>query len=666
MATKKQIFGVLILVILSASIYIMLPEKVKIHVDNDKTSIYVWENAKWQLGGVEKNYLYNGTRMVTRISDSIFVNQSSSGNLVNITRYAKYRNGAEVWDIYSFDGAIDDVEQIPISHNIVIKGAKGLFYRYVASSLTGYPGKLKLNGTEYNFGHNIKIQWQSGYNWAWLDYPSKGLNVQYKVNSNLETFQIRMFDPIVYQNFCYQEFSNLSTACGGLAGGSYTNTGGWTDATNFSDGDWDTFTYSDGASGRRIYSYYELPLNADLTTSFLQVKTNVSTVNITLGSRLYNSSHVQIRMFDGSDPDSGKVGQCNNAGSCDFIYDFEVKVMKWYEEAIYWNMTTYINVNLTAPANASTLGEGDIVFYYTVNSSNSLANCSLYMNRSTGIIGMCYQESANVSTACGGLATGSYTNSSNWQPDGIPPDNNNVSMCYDEDWNTFGIGSQQNQYYELYINYSKPLYSLNTSLFQIKLNFPAYPGTIYNLSLAPCWNAYSDKIVINFSGIQYTGNYNKIEVYCRNTSISWYLLIKNTTDYAGGGLWEEAVWWNISESSWVINKTNDYSEQTQDNGNFTISLQEGSYLWNVLCSDVFGNSSWGHLGNYTLNIGFSNTIDCSINPVTTSELDVSEQEIQANGVGTWTIEAEVKGKNLSKDNNCNISIKNGAGNLTLG
>lgn len=62
----------------------------------------------------------------------------------------------------------------------------------------------------------------------------------------------------------------------------------------------------------------------------------------------------------------------------------------------------------------------------------------------------CYQETANVSTSCGGLSTGTYLNSTRY----------------------------------FYINYTKPLSSSNLSLWMVRQgNYT----TSYNLSLASCW-----------------------------------------------------------------------------------------------------------------------------------------------------------------------------------
>jgi hypothetical protein len=77
---------------------------------------------------------------------------------------------------------------------------------------------------------------------------------------------------------------------------------------------------------------------------------------------------------------------------------------------------------------------------------------------------ICYQETANVSTACGGLATGVYSFEAN----------------------------------NFYINYTKPTNALNTSLWQVKHGGVSVALNFSNFTLpSSCWNAYSDKIVLN-------------------------------------------------------------------------------------------------------------------------------------------------------------------------
>ncbi|GAG63507.1 unnamed protein product [marine sediment metagenome] len=64
-------------------------------------------------------------------------------------------------------------------------------------------------------------------------------------NVTITESQVSDFDSYYLPTYCYQEFANVSTACGGLATGTYTLTGTWTDIAALytrylCDGDWGT------------------------------------------------------------------------------------------------------------------------------------------------------------------------------------------------------------------------------------------------------------------------------------------------------------------------------------------------------------------------------------------------------------------------------------------
>ena len=67
----KIYLGFLIFVILSSSVYIMLPENVKISVEKTRTKLFVWEN-KWVLGATEYITIWDGSTKMRRKYDSTF------------------------------------------------------------------------------------------------------------------------------------------------------------------------------------------------------------------------------------------------------------------------------------------------------------------------------------------------------------------------------------------------------------------------------------------------------------------------------------------------------------------------------------------------------------------------------------------------------------------
>ena len=196
----------------------------------------------------------------------------------------------------------------------------------------------------------------------------------------------------------------------------------------------------------------------------------------------------------------------------------------------------------------------------------------------------CYQETANVSTICGGLNNGSYSYVSN------SPDQ--------------------------YINYTKPLSAVSSSIWQIK------HGNLntYNVSIPlSCWNYNNTMIQFRFVSLQslspvgigsstgycYNGawiqisNLSESDSLCTNSAPStisnfidgdWntYAFFLNVigwttpsdpTNCFGPRLYEEAMWWNIT-AAW-INLTYDKGTITEsDTHQFNATFSSDSSIIN--------------------------------------------------------------------------------------
>jgi hypothetical protein len=148
----------------------------------------------------------------------------------------------------------------------------------------------------------------------------------------------------------------------------------------------------------------------------------------------------------------------------------------------------------------------------------------------------CYQETATQATACGGLATGTYSTSGVWM--GIYP----ASNAIDGDWMTIGRAYPLSGGAFLYVNYTKPAQALNNSLWQVK----STDGNIVNLSIPySCWNRttndlglYADAAVGAFDSY--------VEFWCRNSTGYQRLNLTNTSSLGSAGIYEEAMWWNAT------------------------------------------------------------------------------------------------------------------------
>jgi hypothetical protein len=159
------------------------------------------------------------------------------------------------------------------------------------------------------------------------------------------------------------------------------------------------------------------------------------------------------------------------------------------------------------------------------------SNRTIIVNISTQY---CYQESANVSTVCGGLNTGKYVDSGNWDSS-----TGNVMKTYDGTWTTWGYPSGTAISY-LGINYTKPSGALSTSILKVKDSV----ANTRNVSiLQSCWN-YNITTLMLKSEVRRnvpTGVYG-VNWSCYNGT-TWAFLSNGDGDSL---LYEEAMWWDIS------------------------------------------------------------------------------------------------------------------------
>ena len=151
----------------------------------------------------------------------------------------------------------------------------------------------------------------------------------------------------------------------------------------------------------------------------------------------------------------------------------------------------------------------------------------------------CFQETANVSTTCGGLGSGIYSSSGSWySPEygwGFP------TGAIDGNWSTRSSGDDEcSGGGDLYINYTIPSNSLSSSLWQVAMGGnDENPPTPINLSLSSC--SFSNILQLKFHA---GGGCQDVSyAYCLNSSSEWNLLYSSTN-----AIFEEAMYWNISNS----------------------------------------------------------------------------------------------------------------------
>ena len=172
----------------------------------------------------------------------------------------------------------------------------------------------------------------------------------------------------------------------------------------------------------------------------------------------------------------------------------------------------------------------------TANFINSNLTADNVIIEGGGIEGICYQETANEPTACGGIGTGVYAfDGGNWQ---------NQAYSNDGDWDTFGYISASNDGH-MYVNYTKPIGALNTTLWQTKTGSGLVEEN-HTLTDGNCWDAYSDKLVLR---IRLQESDLKTIPQCHNGT-DWYSFSSNS-NYR---IYDESLWLNITGSGSKIIK----------------------------------------------------------------------------------------------------------------
>jgi len=135
--------------------------------------------------------------------------------------------------------------------------------------------------------------------------------------------------------WCYQEFADVSTDCGGLNNGTYSVTGSWTNAANAYDGSWSTSATGGSSPSNYIYVTYYKPLNA-LNSSLWQVRDSQSTRNLTIINTCWSQSTLQFRI-QGSSSSNLVSWQCYTGATWQTISTFTGSNLA-FEEAMYWDI----------------------------------------------------------------------------------------------------------------------------------------------------------------------------------------------------------------------------------------------------------------------------------------------------------------------------------------
>lgn len=288
---------------------------------------------------------------------------------------------------------------------------------------------------------------------------------------------------------------------------------------------------------------------------------------------------------------------------------------------------TVITANLTNAVNGSKI---DV---FSVNISNTTTSTVIHTTNGTAIGinitgnitinwyniingsgGSCYQEFANLSTACGGVGSGSY----NQSRFGVSSTNNSWK---DGDFGTFDNLDGMN----FVVNYTKPGTALNTSQWRIK---DSAGERFVNIS-ATCWSPTNDPNTLQFN----------ITTINANPSIFWRCFngtaFEILSNIASGSfdVYEEGMNWSMSNPSYF-------------NVSHTLNVIVGSSV--SVTNSTF--QAWVNLSVYRLFLNNSIATFNTTNNLVTNQTSISSVMIKSL-LGTNNIKVDVAG-NYSKNITC--------------
>ncbi len=282
-----------------------------------------------------------------------------------------------------------------------------------------------------------------------------------------------------------------------------------------------------------------------VSTSTNSLITTLDSANTTKGE----TWNCTVRAFDGTNYSTYYSKAITISNSPPTFDEVITTITRYHNQnvSIQFNATDADGDTLTYADNTSLFNINATGYIFDDPSQSEHGNHSIQINVTddTTSTTWCYQESANVSTACGGLATGEYDWDDDWT---------SVDWTHDGDWNKYGYDSDTSiDPASLYINYSKHTSASNASLWQVK-------GETYMLNYSlpnGCW--VQEPLQFRFDSQRYShGAYNDYETvgYCHN-STGWQKLFNYTSEGLPGNetyryVYEEAMWWHGSYDSFIL------------------------------------------------------------------------------------------------------------------
>lgn len=206
MITKKQL-GIILLVILTSSIYVMITDSVRIDIQPTKSIFKIYENNQWIISGTEYVNLFDGTAKMRAKSREL--HQEVNGTYLTIYRDAYYKDNISTHETYKFLTNSTDVTLFPVFHNINVKNGEGKLLQYEVKDLLYIGETIKDLTSPQSFGHQMKVEWQEGNYYSriykYVGQDKGKLTIKYRINESDVNYKVRLFDPPI-EEFTSESF----------------------------------------------------------------------------------------------------------------------------------------------------------------------------------------------------------------------------------------------------------------------------------------------------------------------------------------------------------------------------------------------------------------------------------------------------------------------------
>mgnify|MGYP001607007178 FL=1 len=197
MAILKKVIGFLVLVFLTAGIYVVLPEHVKIEVKDTSTIFSQWDGSKWVPSATEYVYLWDGSTKMKASSRS--VTSTDYASVITLKRTSMWKDNITTVHSYMFDGSKSDVELVLIEEYLECFNCKGKIINFEYTKFGELVGLTRDIESPFAFGKNMKVSWQDGAYYAKViqnKVANDKIEIKYKATKDYEIYNVRMFDPL--------------------------------------------------------------------------------------------------------------------------------------------------------------------------------------------------------------------------------------------------------------------------------------------------------------------------------------------------------------------------------------------------------------------------------------------------------------------------------------